>query len=79
MICKAYAEHWGMVTELHMSSAYHNAALSLSDPKKFPRTFSDWYGKPSKERPAKGQSEKEIAAAFLHWALRSAPPKEEAN
>jgi hypothetical protein len=67
------------VTELAMANAYHGAALSLSDPKKFPRTFSDWFGKPSKERPAKAQSEKEIAAAFLHWALRSAPPKEEAH
>jgi hypothetical protein len=62
-----------------MAGAYHNAALSLSDPKKFPRTFSDFYGKPSKERTAKGQSENQIAAAFLHWALRAAPPKKEAN
>jgi len=62
-----------------MANAYHGAALSLSDPKKFPRTFSDWFGKPSKERPTKSQSEKEIAAAFLHWALSVSPPKNEAN
>jgi hypothetical protein len=67
------------VTELAMASAYHNAALSLSDPKKFPRTFSDWYGKPSKERAPKAQSEDEIAAAFLHWALRAGTPIEEAH
>lgn len=67
------------MTELAMATAYHNAALALSDPKKFPRTFSDFYGKPSKERAAKGQSEKQIAAGFLHWALRAAPPKDEAH
>jgi hypothetical protein len=62
-----------------MAAAYHNAALSLADPKKFPRSFSDWFGKPSKERPPRAQSEKEIAAAFLSWALKAAPPKSEAN
>lgn len=61
-----------------MANAYHGAALSLSDPKKFPRSFSEWFGKPSRERPPKAQSEREIAAAFLTWALRNAP-KEEAN
>jgi hypothetical protein len=77
-IVRAYNEHWNTVTELTMANAYHGAALSLSDPKKFPRSFGDWYGKPSKERPAKAQSEREIAAAFLSWALKAAP-KEEAN
>jgi len=67
------------MTEMVMANAYHGAALSLSDPKKFPRTFSDWWGKPSKERAPKAQSEKEIAAKFLHWALSAAPPRDEAN
>jgi hypothetical protein len=62
-----------------MANAYHGAALGLSDPKKFPRSFSDWYGKPVRERAAKTQSEQEIGAAFLHWALTAAPPREEAN
>lgn len=67
------------MTELAMANAYHGAALSLSDPKKFPRTFSDWFGKPVKERPPKAQSEQEIAAAFLKWALQAGPPKDEAH
>lgn len=62
-----------------MAGAYHNAALSLSDPKKFPRTFSDWYGKPVRERAPRQQSEREFGAAFLHWALTAAPPISEAN
>jgi hypothetical protein len=62
-----------------MANAYHGAALSLADPKKFPRTFSDWYGKPVAERAPKQQSEREFAAAFLNWALKAAPPKSEAN
>jgi len=61
-----------------MATAYHTAALGLSDPKKFPRTFSDWYGKPVRERAPKQQSEQEFSAAFLHWALSVSPP-EEAN
>jgi hypothetical protein len=67
------------VIELNMANAYHNAALSLSDPKKFPRTFGDWYGKPVKERKIRAQTPDEIGAAFLMWACKAGPPIDEAN
>ena len=76
---KAHRDALEGTTELAMAAAYHNAALSLADPKKFPRSFSDWFGKPVRERAAKQQSAEEIGAAFLHWALSTAPPKEDAN
>jgi len=76
---RAYRDALDGNVELAMAAAYHNAALSLADPKKFPRSFGEWFGKPVKERAGKVQSEREIAAAFLHWALKAAPPKEGAN
>lgn len=37
--------------DLVLFAAYGNAALSLTDPKKFPKTFDEWLGRPKKPTP----------------------------
>lgn len=46
--------------------AYSNAALSMTDPKKFPKTFDNWLKRP-KQADMKPQSDAEIWAAFKAW------------
>lgn len=78
-ITEAFVERWEATQELILSNAYHGAALSLSDPKKFPRTFNDWLGKPQRQITKPEQSDAEKWASFKAWVASYKPKPDELN
>ena len=63
-----------------MANAYYGAMLALTDPAKFPASFSDFY--PEDDTESEGnfkrvQTESEVAAAFMQFAIRQGGLKPE--
>lgn len=77
-VTEAYVTRWHDMQELILANAYHGAALSLSDPKKFPRTFNDWLGKPPQQMK-RDQTEAEKWANFSAWISANKPKDSELN